>query len=176
MTHYDFPARLRSVYDHAIARFKAGATSASDLFGPDQLAWIASIGASAQDFFDYAEDFVGSGDPDWNTALLVQSVRRSYFLDVQKGSPSSRVLDVDALPPKSAAVEGIEWLPRLLPKSLAKLRGELPASLMYGCGGDRRFFKTHDIHPAEFLQVRWRHEDDDDAVVRWVLRRTGRGS
>jgi hypothetical protein len=59
-----------------------------------------------------------------------------------------------------------------MPKARAKLRGELPASLMYCCGGDRRFFKTHNILPAEFLSLVWRHLNDDNAIVEWVVRRS----
>jgi hypothetical protein len=58
-----------------------------------------------------------------------------------------------------------------MPKARAKLRGELPTSLMYGCGGDRRFFKQHDIHPAEFLQVVWHCGDNDKAIIDWVEKR-----
>jgi hypothetical protein len=42
---------------------------------------------------------------------------------------------------------------------------------MYCCGGDRRFFKAHDILPAEFLSLVWRHENDDHAIIDWVLQR-----
>jgi hypothetical protein len=35
-------------------------------------------------------------------------------------------------PAKSAKVEGIAWLPRLITKARAKLAGSLPADLMYG--------------------------------------------
>jgi hypothetical protein len=81
------------------------------------------------------------------------------------------VLDEASLPAKTDAVRGIAWLPRLLPKARAKLRGELPPSLMYGCGGDRRFFREHNILPAEFLALTWRHESDPAAIVDWVIRR-----
>ena len=83
-----------------------------------------------------------------------------------------KVLDAAALPGKTDAVKGIEWLPRLIPKTKAKLRGELPASLMYSCGGDRAFFKKHDIHPAEFLSLVWRNEANDPAVIDWVVKRS----
>jgi hypothetical protein len=46
---------------------------------------------------------------------------------------------------------------------------------MYCCGGDRRFFKAHDIHPAEFLSLVWRHERNDTAIVEWVVRRRAAG-
>jgi len=84
---------------------------------------------------------------------------------------SGKIADADTWPDKTAAVKGIEWLPRILPKVRAKLRGELPASMMYCCGGDRRFFKTNNIHPAEFLNLAWRHIDDDNAIIDWVAAR-----
>jgi len=71
-------------------------------------------------------------------------------------SRSALVLDESKLPPKADAVKGIAWLPRLIPKAKAKLRGELPASLMYSCGGDRNFFKEHAIQSSEFLSLVWR--------------------
>ena len=76
------------------------------------------------------------------------------------------------MPAKADAIKGIAWLPRLIPKAKAKLRGELPSSLMYCCGGDRRFFSEHDIHPAEFLSLVWRNENNDAAIVDWVAART----
>jgi hypothetical protein len=76
------------------------------------------------------------------------------------------------MPGKGDAVRDIEWLPRLIPKAKAKLRGELPESLMYCCGGDRNFFKAHDIFPAEFLSLVWRNEHDDKVIVEWVVRRS----
>ena len=75
------------------------------------------------------------------------------------------------MPAKTDAVRGIEWLPRLIPKAKAKPRGELPSSLMYSCGGDRRFFRGHDILPAEFLSLVWRNENNDAAIIDWVARR-----
>jgi hypothetical protein len=43
---------------------------------------------------------------------------------------------------------------------------------MYCCGGDRRFFKTNDILPAEFLAAVWRCEHDESAIAAWVERRS----
>ena len=42
---------------------------------------------------------------------------------------------------------------------------------MFCCGGDRKFLKENDIFPAEFLSLLWRHENDDAAIVEWVVRR-----
>ncbi|HLP08359.1 MAG TPA: DUF5069 domain-containing protein [Opitutaceae bacterium] len=171
MEHYDFHKEFRALYDKAAKQFAAGKRNPDELFAKHELAFLASIGSRPQDLYDYAEDAANYGEPDFETALLVQAVRRSYFLLVQKGTPSKVVLDEGAMPAKTAAVRGIEWLPRLMPKARAKLRGELPTSLMYGCGGDRRFFKQHDIHPAEFLHVVWHAGDDEKAIVDWVAKR-----
>jgi hypothetical protein len=100
-------------------------------------------------------------------------VRRDYFLNVQRGHASGVVLDESKLPSKTDAIRGIEWLPRIIPKTKAKLRGELPPSLMYSCGGDRKFLKAHDILPAEFLSLVWRNENNDAAIVEWVVQRSG---
>jgi len=104
-------------------------------------------------------------------ALAIELERRDYFLNAQGGRASATVLEETSLPAKTDAVRGIAWLPRLLPKARAKMRGELPSSLMYGCGGDRRFFREHNILPAEFLALTWRHENDPTAIIDWVIRR-----
>ena len=57
------------------------------------------------------------------------------------------------LPSMGASLGGFRWLPRLMAKAHAKLRGEMPPELMYGCGGDRPFLKQLGIHPADFLKA-----------------------
>ena len=172
MEHYAFPREFRKLYDAAVARYAAGHRGAETLLTPDELRFARANGLSAQNFYDYAEDHAGYGaEPGPEQALAIELVRRDYFLNVQGGRASTAVIDEAALPAKADAVRGIAWLPRLLPKARAKLRGELPASLMYCCGGDRRFFREHNILPAEFLALTWRHENDPDAVIDWVVRR-----
>jgi hypothetical protein len=39
---------------------------------------------------------------------------------------------------------------------------------MYGCGGDRRFLKEHDIHPADFLRMVWATEGDHGKILTFV--------
>lgn len=170
-SHYQFPRDFHAVHQHAVALYARGQRDAATFFAPAQLAFLSANGLTAQHLYDYAEDHVQGGEPDGDTALSIELVRRDYFLHAQNAVPSGTVLDPDTLPAKPASVSGIEWLPRLIPKARAKLRGELPPSLMYCCGGDRRFFKQHDILPAEFLTLLWRHEQDDQAIVSWVLAR-----
>jgi hypothetical protein len=170
MKHYDFPSQFRALYDHAVALYAKGQRGADTFFDAGQLAWLAANGLTAQNLYDYAEDHNGYGEPGYDNALAIELVRRDYFLNAQSGCPSTTVLDPDKMPAKTDAVRGIEWLPRIIPKAKAKLRGELPASLMYCCGGDRRFLKAHDILPAEFLTLVWRHENNDAAIIDWVAR------
>ncbi len=172
MNHYDFPSQFRALFDQAVDLYGKGRRGADTFFDSAQRAWLAANGLTAQHVYDYAEDENSAGEPGFGHALLIEQVRRDYFLNVQRGKPSTVVLDESKLPAKTDSVKGIEWLPRIIPKTKAKLRGELPASLMYCCGGDRRFFKAHDILPAEFLSLLWRNGDKDAATVDWVAARS----
>jgi hypothetical protein len=172
MKHYDFARKFHALYDKAVGLYAKGQRGADTFFNADETAWLAANGLTAQHLYDYAEDHAGYGEPGPDNALTIEAVRRDYFRNIQHGVASTAVLDASRLPEKAATVRGIDWLPRLIPKAKAKLHGELPASLMYCCGGDRNFFKTHDIFPAEFLSVVWRHEHNDNAVVEWVVQRS----
>lgn len=174
MKNYDFASQFRALYDQAVARFASGKREAATFFTPPELAFLEANGITAQHLYDYAEDHNNyGGEPGFDNALSIELVRRDYFLNAQNGRASTVVLDESKLPSKTESVRGIAWLPRLLPKARAKLRGELPPSLMYSCGGDRAFFKEHDIQPGEFLNLVWRHEKDDSAIVEWVVHRSG---
>lgn len=173
MKHFDFPRQFRALYDKAVSLYAQGKRGADTFFTAEEKRFLAANGITPQHLYDYAEDHHGyDGEPGFEQALGIELVRRDYFLNAQHGRASSTVLDESTLPAKTDAVRGIAWLPRLLPKARAKLRGELPSSLMYCCGGDRKFFKEHDILPAEFLALVWRHEKDDNAIVAWVAQRS----
>jgi hypothetical protein len=168
MKNYDFAQKFRALYDQAVALYARGQRGAETFFNADDKAWLAANGLTPQHLYDYAEDQTNYGEPGYDQALGIELVRRDYFRNAQQGRPSSHVLDEARMPSKDEAVRGIGWLPRLIPKARAKLKGELPASLMYCCGGDRKFFKGRDILPAEFLAVVARNEKSDDAIVDWV--------
>jgi hypothetical protein len=173
MSHYDFPRTFRTIYEQAVSRYATGKRSATEIVSPDELAFLRANGITAQHLYDYAEDHNNyNGEPGFEHALGIEIVRRDYFLNVQGGKAATTRLDGDKLPAKTEAIRGVTWLPRLLPKARAKLRGELPDSLMYCCGGDRKFFKEHNILPAEFLALIWRAGDNDATIVDWVLRRS----
>ncbi|MEM9025985.1 MAG: DUF5069 domain-containing protein [Verrucomicrobiota bacterium] len=172
MQGYHYLTQIEALWQHAVAQYREGQREPDDLFSPEQLQIITENGFKVMDFFDAAEDFVSSGEPDFATFVATNDVRRNFFLIEQRGIHANFEISIDDLPAKNADMDGIVWLPRILPKARAKLQGALPPEIMYGCGGDRRFFKTHDLHPAEFLQVVWRAGDDDQKILEYVKSKT----
>lgn len=167
----DYLTQLHRVWSHAVQAYRSGERDQARLFSDADRTFLASIGQNTQELFDYAEDFANGGDPDFTTMALVAEIRRRYFLEVQQGKLSGKTLDSSSLPAKTDETDGIVWLPRILPKARAKLRGELPPETMYGCGGDRRFFRENGLHPAELLLVVWQYGDNHAAIIDWVKSR-----
>lgn len=168
----DFPAALRAIWDHATDRYHQGLRDSAAFFSPVQLEFLASIGHSAQEVYDFVDDSIRYGEPDFNTFLLIAAQRRWYFLYVMQGQPGNRIVDTADLPPKSNAIHGTPWLPRLIEKARAKLRGEMSPDLMFCCAGDRSFFREHGLHPADLLEFVAHHFDDTDAIATWVLKQS----
>ena len=169
-----FPAwerRFSRLFQSAVEKYREGHQKAGGMVDGMDRKFLASIGHTEQEFFDFVEDFAKAGEPTLETALKIASVRRDYFLEEQNGASSPHRISMDDLPPKDAEIEGIAWLPRLIPKAEAKLRGEMPPDLMYGCGGDRKFFKTHHVDAAEFLRKVWSAQGNPAEIVAWVKAR-----
>jgi hypothetical protein len=169
MKNYTFADTFRALYDKAVALYAAGQTDPETYFNAEEKSFLQANGITTQNLYDYAEDHNGYGEPGYDRTLQIETVRRDYFLNAQNGKPSATTIDPATMPLKTEAVQGIDWLPRLIVKTKAKLRGELPSSLMFSCSGDRAFFKKHDINPAEFMSVVWRNENNDAAIVDWVV-------
>jgi hypothetical protein len=170
----DWKLEFRNVWDRGIAAWKAGRRSARTMFSPADLAFLAGIGCTAQELFDFVDDSLCYDDVDFAMVLEVTAIRREYFLEVLQGKPGERMVPMSELPAKSAAVDGIAWLPRLIAKARIKLRGELNPDLMYGCAGDRPFLQEHHLTLPQFLQLVWDKGDDDRAIVDAVKKAAGR--
>ena len=169
-SQYRWHHELKQIFVQSLERHRSGEVRPEQHFSEADRAFLASVGLTAHEFFDFVDDHARyDGDPDWETMLLVNAVRRDYFLTVQKGQWSTSLVDMDELPAKDAKLEGIPWLPRIIQKAEAKLRGEMPPDLMYGCGGDRNFFREHGLHPADFLRVVWAADGDEGKVLTSTL-------
>ena len=171
---YRWHHELKQLFVLALERYRTGERDPRRYFTVDQIDYLASIGQTPQEIFDFAEDHEKYHEPDWETVLLISAARRDYLLTVQKWVTSTRVISTDDLPPKDEALDGIPWLPRLIEKAEAKLRGEMPPALMYNCGGDRNFFREHGLHPADFLRHVWAAQGDRGKVLEFVRERSSR--
>ena len=169
-THdYRWHHELKQLFVFALERYRGGARDPKRYFDAAGTAYLAAIGMRPQELYDFVEDHAkNDGDPDWETVLLISAARRDYFLTVLRGQWRGNPVDMDTLPPKDAQFEGIPWLPRLIEKARAKLHGEMPADLMYGCGGDRKFFREHGLHPADFLRHFWAVEGHPEKILAYV--------
>lgn len=165
---------FRRCFDKASAAYKGGDTKPGAGLDAADLAFLKAIGHTAQEIFDFVEDLQRHQEPSYEDALLIASARRDFFLFVQQGKPSGKVVAREQLPAKTDAVEGIEWLPRIIAKARAKLRGEMSPDTMYGCGGDRGFLKKVNIHPSDFLRYVWAARDDDRKIIDYVKQAAGR--
>jgi len=171
MSNYSWDVRFLDLFNRCVKRYQGGDRDFTKYYGKDDLAFLKSIGCKTREFFDFVEDYANGEDPSPTTAVLVAAVRRDYLRTVMKGEFSDVEIDPDTLPAKSDELSGIRWLPRIIKKAEAKLRGELDPDVMYGCGGDRMFLDEHDIHMADFLRVVWAAQGNAQYVVDYVKRK-----
>lgn len=158
------------LFSRCCERYRSGQTDYTLYYNGDDLEFLRGIGCQRREFFDFVEDYCDEGRPSPGTALLIAAVRRDFFIVKQDAVWSEAdKLNVETIPSFGEELEGMAYLPRILAKARAKLRGELDPDLMFGCGGDRNFLRKHgEIHPADFLRQVWAADTDDLALARWV--------
>lgn len=163
-----------ALFDRCAARYQSGDTDFNGYYTAEDLAFLESIGSKKREFFDFVEDFCEAGVPSPSTAMLIAAVRRDYFHVEQNHLPAeSALLGRDNAPAKADEMESIAYLPRIIAKARAKLRGTLDPDLMFCCGSDRRFLKEHGgIHPADFLRQVWAAREDDGKILAFVKNST----
>ncbi|MCY4614142.1 MAG: DUF5069 domain-containing protein [Nitrospira sp.] len=164
-------SQLRKLYDRAVHRFEEGHRGPETVIGREALAFLDSIGTSAQELYDFVEDWVEDGEPGFDAVAAMTDVRRTYFLTVQEGKPSDTVIPSASLPSGYAELGGYRWLPRIIAKARAKLRGELAPDIMFGCGADRPFLRSVNMEPAEFLNTVWDAGADDRLILAAVKKK-----
>lgn len=174
MSDNDWQAQFRQIWDRAEKAWHAGRKTPGSMFSAEDKAFLAGIGCTTQELFDFVDDCQRyNGDPDFATTLAVTAIRRDYFLNVLGGKSTGRTATMASLPAKSAEVDGISWLPRLIEKARLKLRGEMPADLMYGCAGDRPFLRRMNMNLPQFLELVRDSGPDDRRIVNAVKQAAG---
>ena len=176
MSSYLWSNQFRCIHNKSLDLYRQGNRNLEGYFNTDEKSFLSSIGLHPGNLYDWAEDMDSAGEPDWNTVLLIAAVRRDYFLVHQKGVACISVTEALELPPKPEELAGIPWLPRIIAKATCFLQGGLCNDIMYGCGGDRRFLKEHDIHPADFLRAVWASGGDESRILAFVQERMRSGT
>lgn len=170
MNTTDWKKQFSEVFEHGVASWKNGNKTPATMFTVEESTFLRSIGYTTQELFDFVDDSQRYGEPDLATALEVAEIRRDYFLNIMKGKYSDKVGSVSALPAKTATVEGIQWLPRIIEKARLKLQGEMPPELMYGCAGDRDFLSRVKMTMPQFLKLVRDAGNDNKQIVDAVKR------
>jgi len=173
MSNYQCDSRFTELFERCLERYRSGDHDFNGYYSEADLEFLRSFGYKPREFFDFVEDFGDGGEPSLTTAILVASARRDYFLHEMDGKPGTREIKPSDLPGRSEEVDGVVWLPRIIMKAVGKLRGELDPDIMFCCGGDRKFLRTHDIAPADFLRAVWSTGGEAEKMVGFVKGHTG---
>ena len=176
MNRYTWDTTFLDLYDRCLEKYRGGDSDYNGWFEEGDAAFLKKIGYTPVEFFDFVEDFAVGGEPSPSTAVMIAAVRRDYLDVVMDGKLSDETISPSRLPAKTEALAGFTWLPRIIAKAEAKLRGEMDPDTMFCCGGDRAFLREHDIAPADFLRVVWAAKGDKDKVVAYVRQRSSAGA
>jgi len=164
----EWGTRLEKIFRQAVEKYLAGKRGAEALFTPEHATFLGSLGSTPQELYDFVEDWCALGEPSFGMALRITEVRAEYFFLEQYLERSSDIVRPDSMPSGNATLGGFVWLPRIIAKARAKLRGEMPADTMFGCQNDRAFLKKVGIDPAQFLRVVWSAGKNDEEILEYV--------
>ena len=111
------------------------------MFTPEQVAFLTTIGCTAQELFDFVDDFLDYGDFDFQTVLDVTSIRRSYFLEVMGGKSSGLIVPMAELPAAiQDALDLVEFATGPADSTWGSVRARMgrpePFDLRYVCLGN----------------------------------------
>ncbi|MBJ05743.1 MAG: hypothetical protein CMO40_01305 [Verrucomicrobiaceae bacterium] len=168
--------RFVELFDRCVERYRRGDSNFVEYYSEEDLSFLHGIGCKPRELFDFVEDYVDEQNPSPTSALLIAAVRRDYLLVVQSGKHSTLEITRKDIPSFAETLGEIPYLPRILAKARAKLRGELDPDLMFCCGGDRKFLREHNLHPADFLRHVWAADDDEEKVADFVRNGSGRSA
>jgi hypothetical protein len=164
----EWGTRLEKSFGKAVEKYLAGKRGAEALFTLEHATFLASLGSTPQELHDFVEDWCELGEPSFGMALRITEVRAEYFFLEQYLERSAGVIRPDSIPSGDTPLGGFLWLPRIIAKARAKLRGEMPADMMFGCQNDRAFLKMVGIDPAQFLRVVWSAGQNDEEILEYV--------
>ncbi len=169
ITNYgDWAITFQQNYNRAIIRYRSGARDATTSFPDADVKFLRSIGCTPHELHDFVEDWCDDGVPTFEIVLQITAIQREYFLKERQSQPSTKTTPISSFPGMNEKLGGYRWLPRIIAKARAKLRGELPKELMYNCGRDRQFLKMVKLKAPEFLKVVWESGSNDLKILEYV--------
>ncbi|MEE2808771.1 MAG: DUF5069 domain-containing protein [Verrucomicrobiota bacterium] len=168
MDNFSWEKHFLATFKSGIEKYRSGDRDLDKFFSDKELKYFSSIGYKPREFFDFVEDYCDIGSPSIETAILIAAARRDYFYTIQKKKISPNEVTSKDLPSRDSKLGDIPWLPRIITKARAKLRGELHPDVMYSCQGDMNFLQTHDVHPADFLRVVWAANENDNKILSYI--------
>lgn len=107
MNYYESIRNLRQFWEKAVKLYQSGQRGSVSYFSAEEVAQLASLGHTAQEVYDFAEDFSNGGEPALEDFVAVAAARLDYFNVVQKRVHSKTVIDVSKLPAKTDTLNGI---------------------------------------------------------------------
>lgn len=156
---------FKELFDAAIEQYLSGVRGHSNLFKEEEKKFLAFIGARPAEIYDLIEDWCEVNEPSFETILAITNVRYEYFVKEQLRNTTVYTQPPETFPSGTKAMGDFPWLPRIIAKARAKLKGELPPELMYSCGTDRPFLKRVGIAPEDFLKIVWEAGSNDQAIL-----------
>ena len=119
----DWKPRFRELYEAAQQRYRDGRATTTTIFEPDEVYFLATIGCSSRELFDFVEDSINWEDVEYDQVEGVTALRRDHFVNTLRGEPARTQIDPDKIPPKrmkSTALPGcLASSSRPAPNSLA---------------------------------------------------------
>ena len=97
----DWKARFRELYQAAQQRYRDGRTIPETIFEADEADFLASLGCTSQELFDFVEDSINWGDVEYDQVEGVTALRRDHFVNALDSQPADSVIDPATIPAKT---------------------------------------------------------------------------
>ena len=117
MNHYDYHTRLKALWEKGVEDYSNGGRVPGAYLTEEERAFLGEIGANEQDLYDFTDDSIRYGEPDFEMFWAVQSMRFNYFKMIMKNRPGDYIAPMAAYSPKDAEINGIPLAPQDNPKS-----------------------------------------------------------
>ena len=73
----EWKQKFRELYEAAQQRYRNGRTTTTTLFEPDEVYFLATIGCSSRELFDFIEDSINWGDVEYEQVEGVDNLGRA---------------------------------------------------------------------------------------------------